>query len=170
MPRSNYENFSASFKEVFGSRYRHGTILYQKPNNLKIIYLKDNQPEMEIYLNKEFLNIYLIDLRTVFQQSLTLSDLDLKQAKSDNPFNEKLLSINLNKLRESYDFNFLESKLEVAVLKDNEYRKFHILTKKKVFAYHFSLTPKDITQGYHNMELWINKNGYILRSKTIYRK
>jgi len=155
----NYKTFSSRFNESFRGRTRRGRVKFKKPHFLKVVYLKDDgTTNMEIVANKEKLFVYLKEINIVCEQ-------DLVEMKSDTFFEMK--TVNLDKLINNYNFNFLESKHPLRVLNEKDHERFGLVIENRQMAYHFKLTPKNKTSGLNRMELWIGTNGLIRRSRSV---
>lgn len=159
---TSFKTFSAKFKELSSGRLKSGTIIYQKPHSLFVSYLKKNgNSSIEVYANEKKIFVYLKELNIVAEQDLS-DKYELTESKRDSPV---IGVVNLDRLLENYNFNFLESKNPVGILKPKETKKFLMKFSDKVKAYRFLLTPKDKTRGLNHMELWVSPKGYILRAK-----
>ena len=156
-----FETYTATFKELSYGRLRKGEIYYKKPHSLSVNYLReDGSSSVEVYANREKLFVYLKRLNLVVEQDLLTDD----ETAGDSHIVEV---VNLDRLLESYNFNFLESKRPVPIVKDTEAQRFNVRLKTKIKGYHFLLTPKDKTQGLSHLELWVSVKGVILRAKCV---
>ena len=159
----NYSTYTASFKEWTPQALRSGTIKFKKPHSLLVAYLsKEGETDMQIYSSAEKLYVYIKFLNIVVEQDI-LIDGRLEKETKEADFR---LLVNLKRLIETYHFDFLESKVPVPVLKQAAANRFKVRVKETIKGYHFLLTPKDKTQGFNHMELWLSPSGYVLRCKS----
>jgi len=162
---SNYASMQLSFRENKNGKFRRGEIIFQKPHNIKINYYNDqNESTMEIICTAEKMYVHLVDLKTVFEQDLLGPSGLFSDAKSDAA-SDALKMLNLKKLIDNYNFNFIGSKTPVPVVSSNELSLFRLTSKPNTTAYHFYLTPKDITSGMKTMEMRIGSDGIVHRAQ-----
>ena len=157
----SFNTYSAKFKEFRYGSLRNGEMYYKKPYSLRVNYLNSSDnSSIEIYINEKKLFVYLKNLNLVAEQDLLIE----KEARVEDK--QILDVVNLNNLIKSYNFNFLESKSPVNIIKPREAAAFRIKLKSEVKGYHFLLTPKDKTRGLSDMELWVSPKGYVIRAKS----
>ena len=161
----SFDTYTAKFKEFSYGSIRNGEIYYKKPHSLRVNYFnsKDNSI-VEIYVDEKKLFVYLKTLNLVAEQDL-LIEKEIKEI--DEVENRPILNVvNLDTLINTYNFNFLESKLPVNIINEKDANRFRVTLKSEVKGYHFLLTPKDKTRGLSAMELWVSSKGYVLRAKS----
>ena len=156
----SYTTLKAQFRERAAGKLRHGTLWFSKPAKIRIEYRDRNKNlDMLIVTVTNTAYIYFPDLKIVCEQQLLESDSDAQK-----PGVGKLSSmVNLDKLFEIYNFNFIESMKPVPILSEAEENRFRFRFQKNIAAYHFKLDPKDITREYGKMHLWVEPAGIIRR-------
>jgi len=165
---NDYNTYTSSFKEYNNGKVRRGSIRFVKPDLFRVDYFDTyRNTTMEIYSDSEKLYVYLKSINIVCEQDLVPDSGEEITEESEEAEELPAVLVNLDRLIKSYNFNFVESKKMVEVLKDSELKRFKMPFKKSVKAYHFYLTPRDKTLGLNHMELWISNEGIVKRCKTI---
>jgi outer membrane lipoprotein-sorting protein len=116
---------------------------------------------MEVYSSTKKLYVYLKSLNVVHEQELS-SSAGTAGAGEDTTVN----IASLGRLSKLYYFNFVNSKEPVAVLAKEDHDRFHFEGDLDSPGYRLQLTPKDITQGFASVEIWVSPDGTLLRNKS----
>ena len=156
---AHFDTYQAQFREHSSASVKRGEIRFKKPHFLQVVYYtKEKTPYLEMHANGKTLWIYLKKFNIVCEQELKYSEQGEEAAVAK--------VIQLSRLIKNYDFNFLEAKVPVPVLKREDFEKFEIFIRKNFKAYHFKLSPKDKSLGLNPMELWISSDGNIRRCRA----
>lgn len=156
---NGYQTYTANFREYARGNFSRGTIKFKKPNSLQVKYLQPGgESSTEIYVTRKKLYVYMKNIQTVTEQDLSLEAGDESRTG--------LAAVNLARLTKMYHFNFVESRESVPVFSAEDLSHFRLTDKKEIYGYHLALTPRDITQGFDNMELWVDESGDLIRSRS----
>ncbi|HMB00365.1 MAG TPA: hypothetical protein VKS21_05195 [Spirochaetota bacterium] len=154
---NSYRTYRCRFKEISRGRFLKGYLKYKKPHHLYLKYFDENSvPYTEIYVSPKKLYIYFIQMRIVCEENISKEN--QQHFKAANTSYKRLLML--------YNFNFQEAKTPVTVLSENEIKKFRLTQNKSPRAFHFALTPKDVSIGLDYYNLWIDTRGFIRRSRS----
>lgn len=144
-----------SFKEFSSAGLQQGQIKKKKPDKMLVVYFRRGNPKIEMYVNSSMINIHLLDYKIVYQQ-----DVSARKDAFSSFDGEYLFSL--------YNFSFFNNKETAGNLfSEEERRRFNILDEKLPKVYHLKLEPKDKTFGLDDIQLWINKDGTIRRTRSV---
>lgn len=159
---SGLNTFSAQFREIYRGQVRSGTLVFKKPSLMRVRYQADGGAgEMDIVVGKKKMYVYLKQLNVVSEQEMTAEtgaeDLTV------GPMNAYRLS-------RLYYFNFVDAKTPVGFFKNSdEADRFHLPEKKdrEGTGWRVSLSPRDITSGLERLELWVDGDGAVRRTRAL---
>ena len=166
--KQKYKTYKAYFKKLSKSGFSLGKIFIKKPNKMKIVFYqkwvknikqtkdkdKDEQQlvEAKVYIDENQLYFYFLQDKVLFRNKLT----------NESIFKDK--SFFLKNWVINYDVEF----------QDYDRKKKLFSVKNEIFYgvkdnnlyYHMKLVPKDITLNINKIDLWMDDNGQIIRSKS----
>ena len=161
-----YKNIYFKFRELNNGFLRRGELYFKKPSFLKIQYFKSDLTKSDsIYSDGKTLYVYMKKRELVLEEDLSHFSPDKdSEFSSRKKINSYL--VHVNDLIQHYNFNFVKSKNKQIILSRQEAKNYRVNTSDDFTAYHLSLTPKDLSTGRDNMELWVSSDGEIIRVKN----
>lgn len=155
------ETYSTEFREIAGGIFRRGKLYFRAPSDLVVIYYDRNGNfNQRISINSETMYVYLPAINIVIEQALKIGQNEDEKALTASKVHQ------LHRLSKSYNFSFLESREQVPVLDDESKKDFNMAASYQQYAYRMLATPREITEGLQSIELYINKEGQLIRSRS----
>lgn len=143
--REGYTNYQAKFRENIGNNLLIGDIYYAKPEKLRVTYRRGNRVVTEVFLGEDKLIVYFVDSSIVYEQE----NFNVNEADSVS-----LVPGSLDYLIKNYNLNFIDREPAPVFIND-EYRLFNLTKPPNHLAYHLRLTPKSVTEGLDDLEIWL---------------
>ena len=165
--QQSYKTYKAYFKKLSKNTFQLGQIFIKKPDKLKILFfkkyikninsLKGKEKEdfisAEVYIYKGEMYSYFLEDKVVFKNKF-----------DKNSFQNSFLK---NWVAD-YEVSFQNYDRKKMIFSNREKTIYKI--KKNIPHYHLQLRPTDITSGLNKMDLWINEDSQIIRSKVFHRE
>ncbi len=143
--REGYTNYQVKFRENTGNNLLIGDIYYAKPEKLRVTYHRGNRVITEVFLGEDKLIVYFVDSSIVYEQE------NFNVNKTDSV---SLVPGSLDYLIKNYNLNFI-NKEPAPIFINGEYRLFNLTKSPNYLAYHLRLTPKSVTEGLDDLEIWL---------------
>lgn len=165
--QESYNTYQSYFKQLFPTRFKLGKILIKKPNKIKIIFYKNFIKNIRQIKNKEEINDYIEAKIYIYEKKMYFYFLTEKVVFKNNFKDKKnIFKDKVSFLKNwvtDYDFEFDNYERQQPILSFKKKDLYKIKNDKSY--YHLKLIPKDVTLEFNNMNLWINENSEIIRSK-----
>lgn len=155
--------FQAQFREIYRGQVRAGTLVFKKPSLMHVKYVSDGgYGDMEIVVGRKKLYVYLKHLNVVSEQDMTT------EAGAEDFQSAGVM--NAYRLARLYYFNFVDAKTPVPFFRTpDEAERFRLPEKigRDGVGWRVALSPRDITAGLERLELWVDGDGAVRRTRAL---